>query len=141
MFEVRERDGLARIGVLETRHGRVTTPALLPVVNPNQPIVPPGELASRFGAEILITNAYILGTGALREAVLRDGVHRLLGLRNLRFQGGPEVRREGPRLLGSDVLPGGDPRPPKPLLRPVPHSGHMEERLPEHPGGAAVWEA
>ncbi len=78
MFEVRERDGLARIGVLETRHGRVTTPALLPVVNPNQPIVPPKELASRFGAEILITNAYILGKGALREAVLRDGVHRLL---------------------------------------------------------------
>ncbi len=78
MFEVRERDGLARIGVLETRHGRVTTPALLPVVNPNQPIVPPQELASRFGAEVLITNAYILGKGALREAVLRDGVHRLL---------------------------------------------------------------
>ncbi len=78
MFEVRERDGLARIGVLETRHGRVTTPALLPVVNPNRPIVPPRHLASRFRAEILITNAYILGKGALREAVLRDGVHRLL---------------------------------------------------------------
>lgn len=78
MFEVRERDGLARIGVLETRHGPVTTPALLPVVNPNQPIVPPKELATRFGAEILIANAYILGKGAVREAVLRDGVHRLL---------------------------------------------------------------
>ncbi len=79
MFELRERDGLARIGVLETPHGRVTTPALLPVVNPNQPIVPPVDLATRFGAEILITNAYILGKGALRDAVLRDGVHRLLG--------------------------------------------------------------
>lgn len=78
MFEVRARDGLARIGTLETRHGRVTTPALLPVVNPNQPLVPPKDLASRFGAEILITNAYILGKGSLRETVLRDGVHRLL---------------------------------------------------------------
>lgn len=79
MFEVRWRDGLGRTGVLETPHGRVTTPALLPVVNPNRPIVPPADLASRFGAEILITNAYILGKGSLREAVLKDGVHRLLG--------------------------------------------------------------
>ncbi len=78
MFELQERDGLARIGVLETRHGRVTTPALLPVVNPNRPVVSSRDLASRFGAEILITNAYILGKGALRESVLRDGVHRLL---------------------------------------------------------------
>ncbi len=79
VFEVRDRDGLARLGVLETRHGAVATPALLPVVNPNQPVVPPADLASRFGAQILITNAYILGKGALRDAVLRDGVHRLLG--------------------------------------------------------------
>ncbi len=79
VFELKERDGLARIGVLETRHGRVTTPALLPVVNPNRPVVPPAELASRFGAEILITNAYILGKGALRDAVLGKGVHELLG--------------------------------------------------------------
>ncbi len=79
MFEVRERDGLARIGVLETPHGRVTTPALLPVVHPNRPIVTPRDLAERFHAEILITNAYILSKGDLREAVLRQGVHGLLG--------------------------------------------------------------
>ena len=78
MFELKERDGLGRLGVLETRHGRVATPALLPVVNPNRPVVPPRDLASRFGAEILITNAYILGKGALREAVLKQGVHGLL---------------------------------------------------------------
>ncbi len=79
MFELKERDGLARMGLLETRHGRVATPALLPVVNPNRPIVPPAELASRFRAEILITNAYILGRGSLRDAVLEKGVHGLLG--------------------------------------------------------------
>lgn len=78
MFEVTDRDGLARLGVLETPHGRVSTPALLPVVNPNQPLIPPKDIASRFGAEILITNAYILGKGALREEVLRQGVHGLL---------------------------------------------------------------
>ncbi len=78
MFEVTDRDGLGRLGVLETAHGKVATPALLPVVNPNRPVVPPKELASRFGAQILITNAYILGKGALREPVLRQGVHGLL---------------------------------------------------------------
>jgi 7-cyano-7-deazaguanine tRNA-ribosyltransferase len=79
VFEVRERDGLGRIGTLETRHGRVTTPALLPVVNPNHPLVPPQELASEFRCEILITNAYILGKGPARDAVLRQGVHEFLG--------------------------------------------------------------
>lgn len=79
VFELRERDGLGRIGLLETPHGRVVTPALLPVVNPNRPIIPPAELAARFGAEILITNAYILGKEPLREAVAKVGVHRLLG--------------------------------------------------------------
>src|SRR6266540_1899902 len=78
VFEVRERDGLGRIGVLETAHGPVTTPALLPVVNPNRPVILPSDLASRFGAEILITNAYILGKSPRREAILRDGIHSVL---------------------------------------------------------------
>src|SRR5213594_1611646 len=79
MFEVRERDGLARIGVLETAHGRVATPTLAPVVNPNRPIIPPRDLATRFGAQILITNAYILGKSPDRDAIVRDGVHKFLG--------------------------------------------------------------
>src|SRR5467141_2651050 len=79
MFEVRERDGLARIGVLETAHGRVPTPTLAPVVNPNRPIIRPADLATRFGAEILITNAYILGKSPQRDEILRQGVHGFLG--------------------------------------------------------------
>src|SRR5947208_665301 len=64
---------------METRHGRVTTPALLPVVNPNRPIIPPADLANRFHAEILMTNAYILGRGPHRDSVLRQGLHEFLG--------------------------------------------------------------
>src|SRR3989442_8789283 len=63
---------------METAHGSVSTPALLPVVNPNRPIIPAKELADRFRAEILITNAYILGKSPDREAVLRDGVQGFL---------------------------------------------------------------
>src|SRR5437667_2043881 len=79
MFEIRERDGLARIGLLETGHGRVATPPLAPVVNPNRPIIPPGDLATRFGAQILITNAYILGKSPARDSIVRDGIHAFLG--------------------------------------------------------------
>src|SRR5207244_11109572 len=79
MFEVRERDGLARIGVLETPHGRVATPTLAPVVNTNRPIIPPRDLATRFGAQILITNAYILRKSPSRAAILRDGVPKFRG--------------------------------------------------------------
>src|SRR5947208_15028521 len=64
---------------METRHGRVTTPALLPVVNPNRPIIPPADLANRFHAEILMTNAYILGRGPHRDSVLQQGLHQFLG--------------------------------------------------------------
>src|SRR2546428_6798197 len=64
---------------METAHGFVSTPVLLPVVNRNRPIIPAKDLADRFRAEILITNAYILGKSPAREAVLRAGVHSFLG--------------------------------------------------------------
>ncbi len=79
MFELKERDGLARICELRTRHGNVTTPALLPVVNPNQLTITPRVMRERFKVQILITNSYIIKTDeALRERALSGGLHRLL---------------------------------------------------------------
>lgn len=79
-FEVKDRAAAGRLGRLETAHGPVTTPTLLPVVNPNLPTVPPAEMKSRFGAEMVITNSYILRKNdALRERALRDGVHKTIG--------------------------------------------------------------
>ncbi len=69
MFEVIDRDGLGRLGLLETRHGPVRTPALMPVVNPNKVLIPPAEMAQRFGAEVVITNAYILYTSKEQKDV------------------------------------------------------------------------
>lgn len=80
MFELKERDGLARICELTTRHGRVTTPALLPVVNPNYLTITPAEMRDRFGVQVLITNSYIIrNKEELRERALRSGVHSVLG--------------------------------------------------------------
>ena len=79
-FEVKARDGLARIGELKTAHGVLSTPALLPVVNPNLREVPPSELRDTFGFKALITNAYIIRRSPeLRQRALKEGLHALLG--------------------------------------------------------------
>jgi 7-cyano-7-deazaguanine tRNA-ribosyltransferase len=81
-FEVRERDGLARLGRFETPHGPIETPALLPVVHPDaarQPVAPQ-EMRHRLGIRAVITSAYITWrTPALRDRAEREGIHGLLG--------------------------------------------------------------
>ena len=80
MFELKERDGLARICELTTAHGKVTTPALLPVINPNQVTITPSEMKTRFGVQMVITNSYIIrGNPKLSELAKRDGVHGAIG--------------------------------------------------------------
>ena len=81
-FEVRQYDAAGRLGELTVPRAGVTveTPTILPVVNPHVQTVAPATLASEFGAEILITNSYILhGSDDLREPVLEQGLHDLLG--------------------------------------------------------------
>jgi len=79
MFEIEHRDGLARICSFNTAHGTVETPALLPVINPNKLIVTPKELEDEFGAQIIITNSYVIKqSDELREKALKDGLHALL---------------------------------------------------------------
>jgi 7-cyano-7-deazaguanine tRNA-ribosyltransferase len=81
-FELLARDGLARLGRLETPHGPLETPALLPVVHPDpaRQSCSPTEMARRWGVRGVITSAYITWrTPPLREVAERDGIHRLLG--------------------------------------------------------------
>ncbi|MDF9745524.1 tRNA guanosine(15) transglycosylase TgtA [Natrinema salsiterrestre] len=80
-FEVRDTDAGGRIGELTIPRADTTveTPALLPVINPNLDTISPRRLADEFGAEILITNSYIIhGDDDLRERALEDGLHELL---------------------------------------------------------------
>lgn len=79
MFEITKRDGLARIGKLETRHGVLETPALLPVVNPKINTVTPRELYDEFGFRALITNSYIIkNTPDLKAKAEEVGLHEML---------------------------------------------------------------
>ena len=78
-FEIRGRDAAARLGRFTTDHGVVTTPTLLPVLNPNIPYIPAKEMKQRFGTEMVITNSYVIRKGEkLREKALAEGVHKLI---------------------------------------------------------------
>jgi len=78
-FEVLNKDLAGRIGRLRTPHGAVETPALMPVVNPHLRLIEPADL-KRMGAEVLITNSYIIHQDAeLNALAAKGGVHRLLG--------------------------------------------------------------
>ncbi len=79
-FEIKARDGLARLGELHTPHGRIQTPALLPVINPHFKEVTASELARTYGFSAVITNSYIIRRSLeLRKPAVEKGVHRLLG--------------------------------------------------------------
>ena len=80
MFELKDRDGLARIGILETAHGKIETPTLLPVFNPNQVTITPAEMKEKFGTQAIITNSYIIKKyDDLRKVALEKGLHELVG--------------------------------------------------------------
>ncbi len=77
-MEIIRRDGLARIGRFTTLHGKVETPTILPVVNPNLLVITPKEM-KKFGAQAIITNSYIIRRNAtLRENALKNGIHSLM---------------------------------------------------------------
>ncbi len=82
VFEIRKKDGMGRIGTLETPHGKVETPNLAPVIHPSpqRTIITPKEMKDLFGTQIVITNAYIIRREKnLAEIAKTDGVHKLLG--------------------------------------------------------------
>jgi 7-cyano-7-deazaguanine tRNA-ribosyltransferase len=78
-FELKDRDASGRIGKLYTPHGTITTPSLLPVINPNKIAVSPKEMKKQFDIEMVITNSYIISKHkGLKEKALDSGVHGLL---------------------------------------------------------------
>lgn len=74
-FQIKYKDAMARIGTFKTPHGEVTTPNLMPVVHPGKQTLD----VKKFGAEIVITNSYIIYKNEkLREKALKEGVHSLI---------------------------------------------------------------
>ncbi|MFX1331304.1 MAG: tRNA guanosine(15) transglycosylase TgtA [Promethearchaeota archaeon] len=78
-FEIRAKDGLARVGRFTTGHGTVKTPLLMPVVHPGKTAITPQELITEFGFQMVITNSYIIQSHErFRTRAIDSGVHELL---------------------------------------------------------------
>lgn len=78
-FEIKDRDAAGRICRFVTEHGTVTTPTLLPVINPNKMLITPKEMKKLFGTEMVITNSYIINKNPeLKALALKEGVHSLI---------------------------------------------------------------
>jgi len=74
-FEIKHKDAMGRTGILTTPHGMIKTPALMPVIHPGKQTLD----VKKFGAEVVITNAYIMyKNDDLRAKVLEEGVHKLI---------------------------------------------------------------
>lgn len=126
-FEILDKDAGGRIGKLRTPHGVVETPTVMPVINPNIQLISPSEMRS-FGAQILITNSYIIyRKEELQALALEKGLHKLLGFDGpimtdsgsfqLSIYGSVEVTNEEilgfQQKIGSDIIvPLDIPTPP-----------------------------
>lgn len=77
-FEIKYKDARGRSGILKTPHGKVQTPALMPVIHPGKQTLD----VSRYGADMVITNAYLIYKNQnLREVALDKGVHELINFK------------------------------------------------------------
>ena len=76
MFEILKSDLAGRIGVLYTNHGRVETPAYVPVIHPVRQAIAPGKIR-QMGFDLVITNAYIARKNYGEEAV-RRGIRKII---------------------------------------------------------------
>lgn len=75
MFEIKAKDGKGRVGVLKTNHGDVKTPALMPVIHPRKQALDVGK----YGADIVITNAYLIyKDDELKQKAIDEGLHKLI---------------------------------------------------------------
>lgn len=83
-FELKAKDLAGRLGKLTINNKTVDTPLLMPVYNPNKPLLSVDDLKNLFGVKALMTNAYILlRNQELREKAEADGIHKLLGFDGL----------------------------------------------------------
>lgn len=75
MFEIKAKDNRARVGVLKTNHGNIKTPNLMPVIHPRKQTID----VKKYGADIVITNAYLIYKDEdLKQKAIDEGLHKLI---------------------------------------------------------------
>ena len=76
MFEIKYSDLAGRIGILHSNHGKIETPAFVPVVHPVRQSIPPKKLRD-MGFDLVITNAYIT-MKRFGYTAQRKGIHEII---------------------------------------------------------------
>ncbi len=83
MFEIKHRDAMGRIGILEVEGKRIETPLILPVINPKLQSISAREI-EKIGFKGMITNSYIIYKNEeLRKLALKKKLHKMLGFSGL----------------------------------------------------------
>ena len=101
LFEISKTDLAGRIGTLYTNHGKIETPAYVPVIHPVKQTIPSKKI-KEIGFDLVITNAYITRNSYGDEAV-EKGIHKIIN-----FDGGVMTDSGGYQVLeygDVDVLP------------------------------------
>ena len=76
MFEISKTDLAGRIGSIHTNHGKIETPAYVPVIHPVKQTIPSKKI-KEIGFDLVITNAYITRNGYGDEA-MKKGIHNII---------------------------------------------------------------
>jgi len=76
LFEILKNDLAGRIGVIHTNHGKIETPAYVPVIHPVKQTVPSKKIRE-IGFDLVITNAYITKNNYGKEAITK-GIHKII---------------------------------------------------------------
>ena len=76
MFEILKSDLAGRIGVLYTNHGKIETPAYVPVIHPVKQTIPSKKI-KEIGFDLVITNAYITRNNYGDDAI-KKGIHKII---------------------------------------------------------------
>lgn len=76
MFEILKSDLAGRVGVIYTNHGKIETPAYVPVIHPVKQTIQSKKIRE-IGFDLVITNAYITRNNFGDEAV-KKGIHKII---------------------------------------------------------------
>ena len=76
MFEITKSDLAGRIGILHSNHGKIETPAYVPVIHPIRQSISPKKIRE-MGFDLVITNAYIT-MKRCREDATKKGIHEII---------------------------------------------------------------
>tara|TARA_B100000959_G_scaffold215912_1_gene227412 strand:- start:183 stop:1694 length:1512 start_codon:yes stop_codon:yes gene_type:complete len=76
LFEIKYSDLAGRIGIIHSNHGKIETPAFVPVIHPVRQSIPAKKLRD-MGFDLVITNAYIT-MKRHGDTARKKGIHKII---------------------------------------------------------------